>query len=49
MKKVNSKDKENNNFERGGRSKEQYQNSAIGAFISGLALIIGFILIFIFG
>ncbi len=38
-----------NGNERQGRSKEQYRNSAIGAFISGLALIISFILIAIFG
>ena len=32
-----------------GRSKQQYRSAAIGAFISGLALIISFTLIFIFG
>tara|TARA_B100000900_G_C20082197_1_gene514527 strand:+ start:423 stop:563 length:141 start_codon:yes stop_codon:yes gene_type:complete len=32
-----------------GRSKEQYKSSAIGAFVSGLSLIIIFILIAIFG
>tara|TARA_A100001015_G_C14397154_1_gene484047 strand:- start:258 stop:398 length:141 start_codon:yes stop_codon:yes gene_type:complete len=32
-----------------GRSKKQYRSSAIGAFISGIALIICLILIAIFG
>lgn len=32
-----------------GRSKKQYESSAIGAFISGIGLIITLILIAIFG
>ena len=47
MKKINNKI--DNNLKLGDRSIEQYRRAAIGAFISGLALIIGFILIFIFG
>ena len=38
-----------NKIKRQGRSKKQYKSSAIGAFISGLSLIIILILIAIFG
>ena len=38
-----------NGNERQGRSKEQYRNSSIGAFVSGALLIISIILIALFG
>ena len=38
-----------NRNERQGRSEKQYRSSAIGAFISGIGLIICIILIAIFG
>ena len=38
-----------NGNERQGRSEHQYRNSAVGAFISGIGLIICIILIAIFG
>tara|TARA_Y100000114_G_scaffold26476_1_gene22188 strand:- start:81 stop:221 length:141 start_codon:yes stop_codon:yes gene_type:complete len=37
-----------NIFEYQGRSKKQYENSAIGAFVSGIGFIISMILIAIF-
>ena len=46
---MKNKSNKNNTFEYQGRSRKQYRNSAIGAFTTGVALIISLILMAIFG